>query len=250
VKKEVFDPRSSDPFRLSRSKIELYYECPTCFYQSVRLGRSRPSTPGLTLNNAVDELMKCRFDHYRRLQQPDPLMVAAGISGVPYAHPDLEAWQDFRKGFCFTDPRTNFEVMGAFDDLWNDGAISVVDTKAGDDAKEQLAGSYYWDCYRRQMDIYTWLLYRQGFPVNFMSYFIWAQAVCKKRTADDEERLRAEPTSFALTFRLSVVPYRTSIGWIEEKLLEIKECLMSDSAPRVKRKSSCKYCRFRKRIKR
>jgi hypothetical protein len=51
--------------RLSRSKIELYNECPRCFYFDVVLKKSRPSNFPLNLNNVVDILLKREFDLYR-----------------------------------------------------------------------------------------------------------------------------------------------------------------------------------------
>lgn len=245
----IFNPQSCDPFQLSRNKIELFFECPRCFYDSVRREHSRPSTPGFVVNNAIDELVKSRFDFFRELQQPDPLMTGAGIPGVPFKHHDLKMWRDWRTGLRFVDPKTNFQVMGALDDVWDTQGegLCVLDTKAGDDAKDALVGSHYWDCYKRQMDIYSWLLEQSGHKVNPMSYFLWAQAVCKKRGDGDEILLRLHSNKLLVSFKLSVVPYRVSTGWIGDKLVQIRECLTSDKAPRPSR--GCKYCRFRRRIR-
>ncbi len=45
-------------FKLSRSKIDLFLECPRCFYLGNRLGVSRPPGFPFTLNSAVDALLK------------------------------------------------------------------------------------------------------------------------------------------------------------------------------------------------
>jgi len=42
----IFDPKSDKQFKLSRSKIDLFMECPQCFYLDRRLGVGRP--PGFT----------------------------------------------------------------------------------------------------------------------------------------------------------------------------------------------------------
>jgi len=39
--------------QLSRSKIDLFVECPRCFWLDVGQGVRRPSGPPFTLNNAV-----------------------------------------------------------------------------------------------------------------------------------------------------------------------------------------------------
>jgi hypothetical protein len=58
----AFDPFSREPFKVSRSKIDLFCECQRCSYLDLRLGVKRPSMPAFTLNNAVDELLKREFD--------------------------------------------------------------------------------------------------------------------------------------------------------------------------------------------
>jgi hypothetical protein len=52
-------------YKISRSKIELFTECPRCFYLEVVKGVKRPSMPGFSLNSAVDELLKKEFDILR-----------------------------------------------------------------------------------------------------------------------------------------------------------------------------------------
>jgi hypothetical protein len=59
---KLFDPGSDKPFPLSRSKVELYLNCPRCFYLDRRLGIGRPSGPPFNLNSAVDALLKREFD--------------------------------------------------------------------------------------------------------------------------------------------------------------------------------------------
>jgi len=41
--KKLFDPKSDKPFALSRSKVELFMDCPRCFYLDRRLGIARPA---------------------------------------------------------------------------------------------------------------------------------------------------------------------------------------------------------------
>jgi len=41
-------------WRLSRSKIDFFTECPRCFYLDNKLGTKRPGFPSFNLNIAVD----------------------------------------------------------------------------------------------------------------------------------------------------------------------------------------------------
>ncbi|MGH8248319.1 MAG: PD-(D/E)XK nuclease family protein, partial [Gammaproteobacteria bacterium] len=83
--RNLYFPGSAKPFRLSRSKVELFVACPRCFYLDRRLGVAPPSGPPFNLNSAVDELLKREFDTYRKLSQPHPLMERSGVDAIPYA---------------------------------------------------------------------------------------------------------------------------------------------------------------------
>ena len=54
-RRKLYNPKDSEPFAVSRSKIDLFVECPRCFYLDRRLGIGRPSGPPFLLNSAVDQ---------------------------------------------------------------------------------------------------------------------------------------------------------------------------------------------------
>ena len=61
-KSGLYDPKDTKPFRLSRSRLDVFLNCPRCFYLDRRLGIDRlPGFP-FALNNAVDKLLKLEFD--------------------------------------------------------------------------------------------------------------------------------------------------------------------------------------------
>ena len=72
--RNIYDPADSKPFKLSRSKIDLFLECPRCFYMDRRLGVGRPPGFPFALNSAVDALLKKEFDGYRARGQAHPLI--------------------------------------------------------------------------------------------------------------------------------------------------------------------------------
>ena len=57
-KSYLYTPGSLSPFRLSRSKIDLFLNCPKCFYFDRRLGVGQPPGYPFSLNSAVDKLLK------------------------------------------------------------------------------------------------------------------------------------------------------------------------------------------------
>ena len=62
----AYNPLSDKPYKLSRSRIDNYLNCPRCFYMEERKKIKAPSGPTFTLNNAVDNLYKNEFDLYRK----------------------------------------------------------------------------------------------------------------------------------------------------------------------------------------
>jgi len=232
--KYKFNPKKPESFELSRSKIDLFVECSRCFYVDMRLGVKRVPGYPFTLNNAVDELMKREFDAYRENKETHPVMEEYGIDAVPYVHEKLEDWRHPFTGIRHTHEETGFTVYGAPDDIWENpkGKLAVVDYKATS-KQEKLSLSADWqDTWKRQMEIYQWLLRGQGFDVVDRGYFVYANADKSLAALDGK-----------LNFDLQILPYDGDGSWIDETLVDIKKCLESDSVPEAD--SECDYCTYR-----
>ena len=232
--KMIFDPSSEKPFKLSRSKIDLYCECPRCFYLDRKLGVSRPAGFPFNLNSAVDHLLKKEFDSYRAQSLPHRLMTQNKVVAIPFAHEKMDEWRNNRKGITFLHRKTNFLVYGSVDDLWinSDGELIVVDYKATSKKEEVTLDSDWQDGYKRQIEIYQWLFRQNGFKVSNTGYFVYCNG--KK----DRERFGAK-----LDFDISVLPYIGNDLWIEPKLIEIRQSL--DSNILADSNSECDYCSYR-----
>lgn len=223
-------------WRLSRSKIELFNECPRCFYLDNKLGTARPRGPAFTLNIAVDALLKREFDAHRKAASPHPLMTKYGIDAVPFAHAHIDTWRENFEGVEYKHPETGFTISGAVDDVWvtPEGDLIVVDYKST--SKEgtitSLEDSSWNEQYRRQMGVYQWLLRNNGFSVSPTGYFVYANASSDGEAFDGR-----------LEFEVTVVPCEGNTEWIDEILPRIKETLESDALPPVG--ESCEYCVYR-----
>ena len=55
--KNLYDSSDKEPFRISRSKIDLYTECPKCFYLDRKLGVAPPPGFPFSLNSAGGTLL-------------------------------------------------------------------------------------------------------------------------------------------------------------------------------------------------
>ena len=66
-KMPIYSKDNTDPYKLSRTRIENFCRCKKCFYLEEKLGISRPASFPFNLNNAVDELLKEEFDSFKPL---------------------------------------------------------------------------------------------------------------------------------------------------------------------------------------
>jgi CRISPR/Cas system-associated exonuclease Cas4 (RecB family) len=223
-------------WRLSRSKIDLFLECPRCFYIDNKLGTKRPGFPSFNLNIAVDELFKKEFDVYRKKQTPHPIMTKYKVDAVPFQHNDLNKWRDNFKGIEYTHKVTSLVVSGAVDDLWvtPNKTLIIVDYKATSKAEriEKLGDSPWEQQYQRQLGVYRWLLEQNGFPVEDTGYLVYANASKDEDAFDD-----------VLTFETTLVTCPTEIDWIEPTLIDIKSTLESEAIPPTGKQ--CEYCPYR-----
>lgn len=233
--RNIFDPKSKTPFKLSRSKIDLFINCPRCFYLDRRLGIGQPQGPAFTLNVAVDALLKKEFDIHRARQDAHPLMRTYGIDAVPFAHPNMDTWRENFVGIQHLHEPTNFLVFGAVDDIWAAprGELHVVDYKAtSKEGEVELTDAKWHNQYRRQMEVYEWLLRRNGFTVSDTGYFVYVNGK-KDRAAFDGK----------LEFDVKIIPYTGNDSWVEDTLKRAHQCLMSDKLP--KSDPECAFCAYR-----
>jgi hypothetical protein len=228
----LFDPRSDKAFKVSRSGVELFIECPRCFYLNHRRGIRRPSGPPFSINSLVDRLLKKEFDLHRLNGTAHPLMFEHGVDAVPFPHPQLDEWRNNFKGLQYHYESLNLLFVGAVDDLWinPNGQLIVVDYKATAKTGELSIDAEWQQSYKRQMEMYQWLVRKQGFTVSDTGYFVY----CNGRDADVFDS-RVE-------FAVELFPYCGSDAWLDETLINLKNCLLSDVIPNAP--DNCEYCGY------
>lgn len=235
--KNIFDPKSTEPFKLSRSKIANFMACPRCFYIDRRLGVGQPPGFPLNLNTAVDTLLKKEFDLHRAKGVAHPLMKAYGIDAIPFVHDDLDLWRTNFTGVQYCDKKTSFLLTGAVDDVWQspDGKLIVVDYKATSKDAEVTLDAEWQDGYKRQMEFYQWLLRQNGFEVSNTGYFVYCNGRTDRKAFDGK-----------LEFDIKVIPYTGDDGWVAKTITAARKCLMSDTIPDSGK--DCDYCTYRNAV--
>lgn len=229
------------PYRkVSRSKIELYTNCPRCFYFDLNRGIIRPPGFPFTLNSAVDALLKKEFDIHRVQGTKHPLMEKYGINAVPLRDEHLKEWQENFKGIRFKYAPASFEVFGAVDDIWLNpkGELMVVDYKATSTTRkiDLDDGQNYHEGYKRQMEVYQWLLRKNGYKVSDTGYFVYCNGLKDKQAFDAK-----------LEFSVEIISYTGNGDWIEKTLGEMRKCLERETPP--PQNPDCEYCNYISKIK-
>jgi len=232
----LYKPDNAEPFRISRSKVDLYLNCPCCFYLDQRLGVKRPPGFPFNLNSAVDALLKTEFDSYRVEQKAHPYMKEAGLHAIPYDHQYLHIWRNNFKGVSYLHEETNLEAFGSVDDLWLDldtGEVIVVDYKSTSKSEAVSLDADWQIGYKRQMEFYQWLLRKNDLKVANRGWFVYCNGMKDKKSFSNR-----------LDFIVSMLPYVGKDDWIDPTLNKIKACLDSDEIPLPT--EDCDYCKYAK----
>lgn len=114
---------------------------------------------------------------------------------------------------------TNLHIFGAVDDVWQDQDenLIVVDYKATSKKSAINLDSGWQIMYKRQMEIYQWLLRQNGFKVSSRGYFVYTNA-----------RMDVEGFGDRLEFVTKIIPYDGDDSWVDKAITEMKKCMDGD----------------------
>lgn len=146
-------------FKLSPSRLNLFRECPRCFWLRVRKKKERPNRPFPSLPSGMDRKLKDYFDRYREreelppeLEDRCPDLQLLGDTGL------LERARDWRREPVWNDPETGASLRGGVDDLLETPADSLVvldyKTRGYPPSGDSGVPAYY----ERQVNLYSLIL--------------------------------------------------------------------------------------------
>jgi len=184
----------------------------------------------------VDGLLKKEFDRHRVEQSVHPIVSELGYNFLPFQHEKVDEWRENFKGVRYLDPESNFLVTGAVDDIWvnpDTGSIHVIDYKATarKDIVEFVGDTGFHLSYKRQLEMYQWLLRRNNVQVSDTGYWLYATG-----------RSTAEEFNKALSFDFRIISYEGSEDWISPLLITIKQALETSELPQPT--ADCEMCNF------
>mgnify|MGYP001161093080 FL=1 len=236
----TYNPEREEPYEVSRYQIENFTKCPACFWMNRAKGIKFPGMPGFLLNSATDTLLKKDFDVYREKQKPHPVMLNEKLDHlVPFEHEEFEQWtKSLQLGLRYEYKELNLIIGGGLDDVWHNtqtDEIHIVDYKStasgmntGKDGlkKIRLEGNYK-EGYKRQMDVYTWILRKKGFKASNKGYFVYVNG----DQHFEDGMLNKDGSRGNMGFEVQLISYFVNTSWIEPTLKKLKECLDSETCP-------------------
>ena len=199
-----------------------------------------PGMPGFLLNTGTDTLLKKDFDKYRALQQPHPIMERHGLGNlVPFQHEDFEQWtQSLQLGLRTEFEDANLIIGGGLDDVWQNletKELHIVDYKstagrkneAGDALEKISLTGVYKEGYKRQMDMYQWIMRQNGFSVSDVGYFVYVNG----DQHFEDGMLENDLDKAIMKFDVQLIEYSGNDDWVGEAILKLKACLDSEQCP-------------------
>lgn len=210
----------ADKIILSPSGLNLFLECPKCFWLQEIRKIHRPKTAFPSLPGGMDLVIKSYFDTFRRKNSLPPFLK---IPGQLLEEELITEWRNSRKGIRWLDPKTKATLMGALDDCLIDGGYYIpIDYKTRGWLIKENSHTYY----QNQLDCYTLLLEKNGFPHKNFAYLIfWSP----KEVKGDN----------LVSFEIELVKVKTNP---ESALKTFHSAIKTLNGPIPKHHSACTFC--------
>ena len=181
-------------YKLSPSSLNLFKECPRCFWLTQHKVWKRPTSIFPSLPSGMDRILKTHFDKFMEKQQlPPELCENHEFKNLKLFDnkEKLAVWRNNWKGISWTDDKGN-ELHGAVDNLLvnkTNKKLIVLDYKTrGYPLKEDTA-----EHYRLQLDIYNFLLRKNNYKTEdygFLLFYVPKEVMATGEVLFDTELVK------------------------------------------------------------
>ncbi len=156
--------------KLSPSSLNLFLECPRCFYLQIIKKERRPPIPFPSLPSGMDNILKVHFDNFMEKDQLPPELEELKGYKLFKDKELLKIWRSNFKGIQYLDKKSNILLRGAVDNiLTKKDKLIVLDYKTrGYPVKEDTHEHYI-----NQMDLYNFLLRKNKYKTENYTYLIF-----------------------------------------------------------------------------
>jgi CRISPR/Cas system-associated exonuclease Cas4 (RecB family) len=221
---------SEKPIKLSPSTLNLFNECPRCFYLKIVKKIGRPDAPFPSLPSGMDKVLKEHFDRFmEKGLLPPELVKEECIGGTCKLFDDkekLKIWRSNFKGIQYLDSKSGILLRGAVDNILVKGSkLIVLDYKTrGYPLKEDTH-----EHYRLQMNLYNYLLRKNGYKTEDFGYLLFYYP---KEVLDNG----------SVIFNTSLVKMEVDVDEAEKVFKKAVKVVLSDEVPKASKE--CKFCEY------
>lgn len=233
-RKNIYVKNNLTPFKISRTKIDLFFDCKRCFYIDQRYGIKRPHGAALVINNYIVNKFKKNLNVLRETQTVIPETSSISTFGfTALNHKNIEDWVNPFKGIQTVHKKTNIKINANIDDVWTDDKECFpVIIKSISRFSEDIEDSI-WPGYSRQLSLYGYLLSKNGINVGTFGIIVVIN------TVDDFNHS-------GLNFKFYLFKRNLEIDYVNNIIIDIKTLLDDDNPPEPS--SNCKFCNYFKKI--
>jgi len=157
--------------RLSPSALNLFLDCPRCFWFEKVKGIKRPRGIFPSLPGGMDSVIKAYFDRYR-IKGELPPEIEGKVEGKLIPEEEtLKKWRSWRStDLCFEDKAINASLSGALDDCLIEGGFYIpLDYKTRGYELKEGSENYY----QAQLDCYCLMLESKGYRTKGLAYLAY-----------------------------------------------------------------------------
>lgn len=219
-------------FKLSPSSLNLFIDCPRCFWLEKVKKISRPEGAFPSLPAGMDKVLKEHFDRFMEQGTLPPELHTHGLKDYNlFADKELlKVWRNNLKGIEYFDVATNILLHGAVDNILVKGKkLVILDYKTrGYPVKEDTHEHYL-----LQMHLYAYLLEKNGYAVEDYAYLLFYYP----------NRVLATGEVVFDTHLKKIAVFPAEGEKVFKKAITI---LQSDEPPRPS--SECQYCSWAKGV--
>ena len=209
---------------LSPSSLNLLKDCPRCFWIQFNRGIKRPNGAFPSLPSGMDRILKKHFDSFRdKGLLPPELKKLKGVKLFDNVEL-LKVWRNNWKGIQWTDEEGNI-LRGAVDNILQKGKkLIVLDFKTRGFPLKEDTHEHYQD----QMDIYNFLLRKNGFETENYAYLLFYHP---KEVEEDGD----------VAFHIDLVKVEISVENAERIFKEAVE-ILNGEMPECE--EECEFCKW------
>jgi len=204
--------------KVSPSSLNLFMECPRCFWLYLNKEIKRPGPPVASITSGIDRVIKEYLNEFRSKNTLPPYLQDK-LKGKLMSNFPKRGWLEY------TDKELDARLGGFLDECIEseDKYYAVLDHKTRGSIPDSVHQAY-----QLQMDVYTLLLEENGFPTRknaYLAYYIPKKII----------------SGLDFQFDIFLKEIKTDPKRAREIFKEGISCLRSPLPPR---KDSCAFCKW------